>query len=640
MVWAAAALSVLLYSIPLAVVLVARAFRSRSPWEIALDIPFVVSIDLLSVLVMSFAMRLEAAALLSRACWLIGGIAWLGWRRTQGARWVRPVLGRNEMLGVLGSVVLCVALSALLSRTYQIWDRYWHMPLVTSLRGQKLPFSNVYEPGLPFAYHYAADVMAAMFQTFSFCVISSDMALAQAHDVVFAAIGATVALLAVDLGPVLVALSGPILLLHGPVPWRGGAGHDAIPQHGYSYSDFMINSMRPHVALAGLLLVGFIGAIAVRLRSPDAIPIRRTLPTLCAVAAALAITDEASLLWVGIAAFLAWIIEGNAIAERRAQGFAGLVALASAIALTRLLFVGLGSGPVESVTWVEARIPGLLAGARTPLYSRDGLVVLITDFFPFLMAVLGLALFARSQRDRRHGAMLVFAAAPIVLTFLALTHVEVNGTGTEAKRFFVAPCFVALTLATLWFSQMPRRSLSRAMVVVALTVPAACTVFWLIDLCPIEVGAWRLRGPFEKTERGAYGFDCRTIAGAELGQSPTVSYIDTAAWYRYAACSPVYAPGTALSPWRMKVASKGQRDPKSQLPDVERMVSAQSDVPAYCLSGGTSSDPVCAYAVAHASCAPNGSDFVRCILTPDHRRELARRRLEAAVRPSNPHLND
>ena len=41
----------------------------------------------------------------------------------------------------------------------------WHIPLVSALRGQRLPFMNVYDPAGGLFYHFAGDVQAAMLQT-------------------------------------------------------------------------------------------------------------------------------------------------------------------------------------------------------------------------------------------------------------------------------------------------------------------------------------------------------------------------------------------------------------------------------------------------------------------------------------------
>ncbi len=105
-------------------------------------------------------------------------------------------------------------------------------------------------------------------------------------------------------------------------------------------------------------------------------------------------------------------------------------------------------------------------------------------------------------------------------------------------RFFIAPCFIALELGFFWLSRIDRASLARLLVLTALAVPAVFTVYWICERKQLELGAWTVRGEFESTRRGGYGMNCRTIAGARLGQTPELTYIDTSAWYRYAGVVP------------------------------------------------------------------------------------------------------
>ncbi len=603
--WAATA-SIVLYFIPLVVLFSAQSFRRRSPWEIALDIPFFVSIDLISVLAMTFVLHLDVATIASRVLWVVGGGAFILWkRRTAGWRWHRPELRRGQLLGVGISAAVSVYVSTTLSRTYQIWDRYWHIGLTGSLRGQKLPFANVFEPGGRLQYHFAADALAAMMQSLSFCTISSDMALAQAHDIAFGCIGATVSLLAIAFGQwrtLALALGGSAIVLHGPVLLRGEAGESAVPFHGYSYSHFLTNSFRPHVALAGVLITGFVAAVAIRLRDARAVSFPRTFAVLGATSAALTITDEASLAVLGVCLFFGWLVHEDVLVPGRARGVAALLGLAVLVVAARAVFVGLSGGPVESVAWAkDGRIPGMQGGSFTGLHTWGGLVVLICDFFPFLFANIGLLLAVATRPDRRLAAALTFSVVSMVICFVALTHVVINHAPTESMRFFIAPCFIALELAFLWLARMDQGS------------PA------------------RLRGEFEHTRRGAYGFNCRTIAGARLGQTPELAYVDTTAWYRYAACRPIFAPGIVKYPWHVKIAPHMQWYPNTQFADIQVTAGPDATIPLMCLTDAGESDPVCAYALANCSCTPNGTQFVRCALTPDHREKLKQRDVEHVV---------
>src|SRR5258708_5705724 len=68
-------LAAVLYLLPLAVLQLWRARADRPGWEIALDIPFAVSIDLLVILLLARFTTLEHAVVLSRVGWSAGAAA-------------------------------------------------------------------------------------------------------------------------------------------------------------------------------------------------------------------------------------------------------------------------------------------------------------------------------------------------------------------------------------------------------------------------------------------------------------------------------------------------------------------------------------------------------------------------------------
>ncbi|HHH30488.1 MAG TPA: hypothetical protein ENK57_19400, partial [Polyangiaceae bacterium] len=181
--------------IPALVLFVARARRNRELWEIALDVPLAVAVDLALVLLLSRVMRLETAAMVSRGLWLVGGgaVVWRRRRRDDFA-WPRAV-DRRVMVAVALSVAAAVIVSMTFSRRCHGFDRGWHIPLATSLKGQTFPFANVYAPGKPLPYHFGGDVLGAMFQTFSGNVIHMTLALAASHDVMYGLAAASLALL-------------------------------------------------------------------------------------------------------------------------------------------------------------------------------------------------------------------------------------------------------------------------------------------------------------------------------------------------------------------------------------------------------------------------------------------------------------
>src|SRR5436190_9630415 len=241
--------------LPTGLALCFYARRDRALWHLAAVIPAAVALDILLVLVLCRVMRLEFAAFASRVVW-VGGGAWMWWRarrRADGPAW--PVaLDRQALLGLGLAAVAAFALSLVLSRPAAIWDRELHIPLVSSLRGQRIPFANAFEPGQGLHYHFSGDVLAAMVQTFSFAVLNASLALSLTHDVLFALIALSLGLAMLGAGrkpPHLVVLGVVAVLLSGPCVLRFGIGE---PYLGYNYYGFYNWAYRPHLVLELLML--------------------------------------------------------------------------------------------------------------------------------------------------------------------------------------------------------------------------------------------------------------------------------------------------------------------------------------------------------------------------------------------------
>ena len=407
MIWACL-LSGLCYLLPLAIVLVLRSHRDREPGEMALDIPLSVAVDLVAILTLARVFRLETAVVLTRVGWCLGAIAFV-WLRRHRPVWP-SALGWRTSLALLLACACAVWVSLQLSRSCAIWDRQWHIPLVTALRGQRVPFVNVYEPHGGLYYHYSGNVLAAVLQTLSADTMHASLALSLAHDLMFGLIGATLALLCAQLGVrragllCLVALG---TLLAGPATLL--LGGEARPTGGYSFVNYYNLSFRPHDALAGLMFVGFAAAVLLRvLRKPMSAPVSRTAPVLLATTTLLVVTDEVSLGMLGLAMGAAWLVEPDVLAPRRATGIQILVALVAVMAAATFLFVGtLAPGaPHQTLTIVPWRLPGFYKPS-IPLSDPQGLRLLLCDLGSIL-AVLGAGAIA-AMRTRRREPRAVFA---------------------------------------------------------------------------------------------------------------------------------------------------------------------------------------------------------------------------------------
>src|SRR5688572_27830580 len=107
------------------------------------------------MMIVARVVTLEAAAWAVRGAWLLLGVVFLVRDRHKPVRVLRTgikKLGAVVLAGV--AIYVCVYISMSLSREWGMWDRGWQNPLVASIRGQRAPFMNVYQPDVPLHYHY------------------------------------------------------------------------------------------------------------------------------------------------------------------------------------------------------------------------------------------------------------------------------------------------------------------------------------------------------------------------------------------------------------------------------------------------------------------------------------------------------
>jgi hypothetical protein len=612
-------LCIALYLLPIATVLVAQSSRSTPIWRIALTLPSVVAFDMLGVMTVARFTHLETAILVSRPAWLLattGALLWKWHARRERPAWPRE-LRPAQVLGTAAAATSAFGLSLLLSRPYHIWDRHWHIPLVTLFRAERIPFDNAYDPGNALHYHVTGDVLAAMLQTLSLGITNSSLALSVAHDVMFGLIAASAALLMYAFGfrrawPA--PLGAVAILLQGPASIRGKIGADF---YGYSFDNLLIVGFRPHVPLAGLLIVGFIGCVAVGLRSGASIRWGQTVPALLACGALLAITDEASMGIMGLALALTWLVAPGAVARGRLGGIAVLAALGLSIVATHLLFNGSLSpgGPVQSVRWVDARSPGSQQFPALALTSSAGRLALFCDLLPLLACATGFTI-AALKSPPASGA-LVFVWAVMAISLVLFTRLEVNHAHQEAQRFMIAPCFVVLLFALLNVARAPCGSIASAAVAGGLALAAFSTISWLrqrVTDCDNESA--------EQQHPNFHTLNCRESTGAHLGERPTVAYFDSAIFGAYAGCHPIYAAGGFDVQWGIKIFP--HLESLTQLEQLGReMVAPDRDLVAICAKP-RSSDPLCVEAESRRLCGQMGADTRRCVLPPRDREAILR----------------
>jgi hypothetical protein len=615
--------------LPVAVVVALSSRRNRALWQLAAAIPAAVALDLLSTLVLCRIVRLEIAAFVSRGLWLGVG-AWLLVRqRRRLASWFElPAALDRRALAALGLAALsALLLSLVLSRPYAIWDRELHIPLVSAMRGERIPFASPFEPGTGLHYHFAGNVLAAMVQTFSFAVLNASLALSLAHDLVFVLIALVLGLsiLASGRAPVHVVVLGvAAVLLSGPCVLRFGVGE---PFLGYSSYSFFHWAFRPANNLALLMLSGVVPVLMARgcePLSPDALG-RQGLGSLAAIVAILAITDETATAVLGLCLGIAWLADWRILGPRRRDGAILLAVLAVAFVGTNLLFdasLTFGTPAVTHLAFVVPRMPGVQQPAL-PLDTQAGWIALIADTVPVWAIAIAIAVAA--PMARRHLAprwpgrsLLAFVAALFVVSIAGMISLEGNKSALESYRFLTAALWIFPVIGALALDWWPPGTLRRVLVFGALGLGAFSTLLWLSHYPkhPTPERWFRKRGP------GLHDTSCRTVAGAHLGEKPVTMYIESSVFYSYAGCHPGFVAGQRGSMFEMKLR------PTLGLPGFQEldqeMLKPDETVDAICPAGRAPNDvdPVCAYALTRAHCEPEGTAYLRCPLAPADRRAI------------------
>jgi hypothetical protein len=599
--------------------------------RLAIEIPVGVAADLVVVLLLTRVSTLERAALISRAGWLVAaGIVAV--RRARTGR--RRQLADGPRLAHLiapGLVALgAVALSFMLSRRCEIWDREWHIPLVTSLRGQRLPFINVYLPAQPLLYHYAGDVEAAILQALSGGALHASLALSLFHDIAFALLAVNVVcflrgrgLARAPLGALVFAAT----VLLGP--WTLLRDDPHKHESGFALVNLLTLGFRPHVVLAYLLELGFLQLVVSPLLAEDGAsepaggepsPAAR-VAGLASLTAALAVTDETSLGLLGLGLGAVWLARPQVLAPTRRSGALALLALAATIVLALVLFGGaLGPGaPRYNLSFVAPRAPGY-AAPPLPLATSEGRAAIVQDLAPILALLGALALtLPRASRKALRGVA-IFYATLAGASIVGLTCLDFEGKAYESHRFATA-MFVAAPLVaalTLRRTSSPRPNppatwwLATVAVGTSFALGIASTVDWLaggtaLQQChAVAFYGYRL-GEFDEV-------DCRTETGARLGESATPTYVDPLGFFLWSGCHPIFAAAPTLVAGPHPIKTGVPLYGRAALDMLRPALSAPTDtLDVACLLPmpglKPDADPACARAPTLAASEPRGTGF-------------------------------
>ena len=545
-----------LYLVPLAALVAVLRGALDDALDLASAIGVVFCSDVLATLVLTNVLRVDAAAFVRTALLLAVTLVIAVRRVRRGEPVLRAwgPLSRGDLAALGLGAAAAFALSLYASSHYSIWDREWHVPFAASLRAQRMPFFNVYEPHKPLRYHFVGDVFAVTLQSLSFAAMSASRSLSLAHDLQSGVAGGIVALLLRALcawPPVAAAASGLVPLLAGPMAFPASRLGRLGPFEGDSdFSNFSL-SFRPHCMVAGVVLLGFMANVARLAR--DRLAQRAfdwTRPALRVVRMALlSISDEISTVLVGLRLALFWRPWPTLLGARRWQGAAVVVSLALA-ALAANYFLGgtVGpGGPIEKVRWLAPRLPRFAAPGLPLGRDLESWRVLFTDEGSLIIpALVAAGLLAANANVRKVLFPVLFAMAPAAGGLVLFLCFEANGRTYEGHRFVTAGRFLIPVAALLCAGQVRRASLP----------PLAAVALSVLLLVPVAAGVasslgfiiYKLPHKGVTAVDGQYQTNCRDEFGARLGEPIVPTYVDQPIWYRYAGCHPIYAAGHDGSP--------------------------------------------------------------------------------------------
>jgi hypothetical protein len=638
-------LATLLYLAPIAAFVASRSSADRAAADVALDVPTAVAADLLVVLVLSRAMTLETAAIASRPLELAALAAWIVRRRRRGDRaaWPRALDVTRSIVGFVAALG-AAAISLQLSRKYHIWDRYWHIALVPAIRGQTLPFANVYDPSVRLSYHFAGDALGAMFQAFSGARLHASHALSIAHDVMFALTGLTLGLLfptfapappadeakvrarvrAVATSALAVALALACVLA-GPTAMLRPDGKTWA---GYDFVNYVTLSFRPHASIGGLFTFAFAAfavELARRVARGDTFAERREIVVSFAiVTGGLALTDEASCMMLGVAVGVAWLVFPSTLGATRREGLVVLVGLLVALVAANLACAGLLSPGADrpSATLVPWRAPGF-GNPTLPFDAHpEALGLFVGDLWALLLFAPIAAWAAARRRSPRAAAAGVMLVVLVAVGVVALGRLHIPPKAVEAHRFVTAPMLVAPFFAALWLADRAgappaERWPFAAAIALAVALPALSTLSWLHD-----PGGTPFPSNASYGREDLYAIDCREDLGARLGERPIPRYLSSSVLFLYAGCHPSFIAGKSGG---HKIKTSSPQHGLEALADEDRMV-GDAPLEAIC-PAKTREDPICQRAAQRAPCEPlattrAGTAVVRCALTREDRATL------------------
>ncbi|HKO49898.1 MAG TPA: hypothetical protein VJV79_19340 [Polyangiaceae bacterium] len=611
-----------LYLLPLLALIALLRKPQASALALASNLGCWFALDLLATFWLMRIMRLEQAVFL-RTALLIGAALFLAVRRLVGDKPMvraRSALSRADLLAVVLAAVLGFAFTHSVSSEYWIWDREWHIPFTASLRSQRLPIFNVYEPGRPFRYHLIGNLSGAMLQALSFGAMSAARALAFAHDLQATLLSVMIALcframsklsvLTCAVGALVPLLAGPAALRNHP---QGGMG----VFEGYADFSNLSLSYRPHCSVALVLLVTTFCHVArwseYRTRGQSA-P-WTTVLSLGPVFMLLGIADEISGLVLGGSLGVIWLCWPRMLGKKFWHGAAFLAGFAVLALVANLMLAGTiaPGGVVSHAELLAPRLPRFYASGLPLSFAAEPWVELLFDVGPLVipMAVVTYVVIRRPGPSERLKILTCFTASAAIFSLFLFLCVEVNGRTFEGHRFLTSARILTPLLGLLFLITKRWSSF----VSVAVLGPILAGVF-------ASIGFVYGRLPdYNRQTKSQYSANCRTEYNARLGETMTPTWIEDTIWYEYAGCHPIFAaaatpPGdVVLVGWPALGSSAFAKMDEHFFPrgEAARMV---------CSSDSTKTTPFCKKVQEIGQCHPQGTLAVECLISAEKRAEI------------------
>lgn len=613
-------------TVPIAVFLILRSRAERPAWWLALDIPAAVALDLVATVLVSRLVLLDVAVWVVKGLWVVVGAALFFYRWRRGFRPRFPTeLPARAVLQALLIGLIGLSLSLLMTRPCAIWDRQFHIPLLTSLRGETAPFVTVYEPWKRLHYHYGGNLLAVSFQATSLSILHASLALSLVHNVCSFWFGVTITLMMRKLGlrySTLLVLLFLLMLFASPVVPLEGEHRTWFA--GYSTTNWMSVSFRPHMTLAALATVPFVALPLIRLTElgQDIRWHELTLPLVLCVPLML-IVDEFSMGILGLGLGTVWLIYPRTFGITRLKGLYFLGSLGLALLFGVLVMngtVALGA-PSYALKLVFPRSPGFYTPSLA-LDTAQGARYFFSDLLAILAVLVG-GLWLLLRR-RRHpllvGGFAMYAVTTVVSVFL-FTTLLYAGSGLQNHRFIIFPMLFCPVFAVAWLipragSDVHFAGVPELGMVVALFLGAASGVDWLGGIANSDCRTGEV-------SLGFYETNCRAETGATLVTQPTrPMYFDPEIEYLYIGCRPAFliGPVSSMDGHDLKVG-KARRGIEAlrELSREPRFQPATANITVAC-ARESSSDRACRLLKATpGACKPSGTMVELCTMTPAQR---------------------